>query len=570
MATMPTDVTYGKVTGRFLTAVGDGPDGDTLPDAAVPTGLTVKFTPKAGVFKTTSPSVTVVPKPITCTLDTDGNLLDPQNVFGVWLIAGLYSVTYAGASDFTLSGHEVEVTTAHTALSPLDLTVAMPPGVILTPTQYTELNGRITVLEESPGGGGGVTDHGALTGLADDDHAQYHTDTRGDARYYTKTANDALLAGKQATGDYATNTALTAGLATKAATLGSDDNYVTDAEKVKLGNLSGTNTGDQTLPTWSTLSGKPATFAPTIGATSTTAVAGDDARLTDARTPTTHTHTASQVSDSTTTGRALLTAADAAAARTTLALGTAATTAATAYATAAQGTKADTAVQPARAVSAGTGLTGGGDLSADRTLSVAYGTSAGTATQGNDARIGKINGTVAVSGTPTAGQTVVASSGTAAAWGPPASPDTYVFASVDTANSTVTAADATGLAIPALADGTYEFEVLAICSSTATTTGAQVGLGTAPSGATVNVGGNAVGSNNATVIGFWPTNAQLPFSAPSTGAPSTTGTFVGAIFKGVIVAASMASALAVTIKSEVAASSVSIKAGSYIRYRKVA
>ena len=33
------------------------------------------------------------------------------------------------------------------------------------------------------GGGGGVTDHGALTGLGDDDHAQYHTDARGDARY---------------------------------------------------------------------------------------------------------------------------------------------------------------------------------------------------------------------------------------------------------------------------------------------------------------------------------------------------------------------------------------------------
>jgi len=31
--------------------------------------------------------------------------------------------------------------------------------------------------------GAGVTDHGALTGLADDDHAQYHNDTRGDARY---------------------------------------------------------------------------------------------------------------------------------------------------------------------------------------------------------------------------------------------------------------------------------------------------------------------------------------------------------------------------------------------------
>lgn len=32
-------------------------------------------------------------------------------------------------------------------------------------------------------GGGGVTDHGALTGLADDDHTQYHNDARGDARY---------------------------------------------------------------------------------------------------------------------------------------------------------------------------------------------------------------------------------------------------------------------------------------------------------------------------------------------------------------------------------------------------
>jgi hypothetical protein len=31
--------------------------------------------------------------------------------------------------------------------------------------------------------GKGATDHGALTGLADDDHTQYHNDTRGDARY---------------------------------------------------------------------------------------------------------------------------------------------------------------------------------------------------------------------------------------------------------------------------------------------------------------------------------------------------------------------------------------------------
>lgn len=40
-----------------------------------------------------------------------------------------------------------------------------------------------------------------------------------------------------------------------------------------------------------------------------------------------------------------------------------------------------------RTISAGTGLTGGGDLSADRTLAANFGTSAGTIAQGNDSRI---------------------------------------------------------------------------------------------------------------------------------------------------------------------------------------
>ena len=35
--------------------------------------------------------------------------------------------------------------------------------------------------------GGGVTDHGLLSGLTDDDHTQYHTDARGDARYFQET-----------------------------------------------------------------------------------------------------------------------------------------------------------------------------------------------------------------------------------------------------------------------------------------------------------------------------------------------------------------------------------------------
>jgi len=46
--------------------------------------------------------------------------------------------------------------------------------------------------------GGGVTDHGALTGLTDDDHTQYLTQVRGDVRYYTKAQIDSMMAGKAA------------------------------------------------------------------------------------------------------------------------------------------------------------------------------------------------------------------------------------------------------------------------------------------------------------------------------------------------------------------------------------
>jgi hypothetical protein len=43
-----------------------------------------------------------------------------------------------------------------------------------------------------------TTDHGELTGLSDDDHTQYHNDTRGDARYYTKTQSDTNLSNHHA------------------------------------------------------------------------------------------------------------------------------------------------------------------------------------------------------------------------------------------------------------------------------------------------------------------------------------------------------------------------------------
>jgi len=53
-----------------------------------------------------------------------------------------------------------------------------------------DASGDVIATSGSGRSGGGVTDHGQLTGLSDDDHGQYHTDARGDARYYTRTALD--------------------------------------------------------------------------------------------------------------------------------------------------------------------------------------------------------------------------------------------------------------------------------------------------------------------------------------------------------------------------------------------
>ncbi|QIS16570.1 hypothetical protein [Nocardia arthritidis] len=69
---------------------------------------------------------------------------------------------------------------------------------------------------------------------------------------------------------------------------------------------------------WAGITGKPATFPPTIGASSTAAVAGDDPRLSDARPPLSHTHPVNQIADATALGRSLVTVADATTARTVI------------------------------------------------------------------------------------------------------------------------------------------------------------------------------------------------------------------------------------------------------------
>lgn len=57
------------------------------------------------------------------------------------------------------------------------------PTAVIVETLEVVLIESTEVGLQGPPGVDGVTDHGALTGLSDDDHSIYHTDARGDARY---------------------------------------------------------------------------------------------------------------------------------------------------------------------------------------------------------------------------------------------------------------------------------------------------------------------------------------------------------------------------------------------------
>lgn len=165
MSVMPPEITYGYVADRLVLAVGDGADGDRTPDARPAVGK-VKFTPKTKVMPVSSPTPgRVLPQAIEASLDADGYLIDDQGALGVWLVVGLYDVTYSFTAA-TVPGHEIEVTTAHTEAAPLYLTLAVPPGgPILTPSQYTELNDRLLIVEAAgPGGTGAVSSVNGQTG----------------------------------------------------------------------------------------------------------------------------------------------------------------------------------------------------------------------------------------------------------------------------------------------------------------------------------------------------------------------------------------------------------------------
>ena len=86
---LPSNVSYCTVTGRFLSAVGDGPDAGQEPDGTPVAGLKVTFSTSLNppVVKNATELVSIVITDIVCATDSGGFLLGPDGTQGVMLVA---------------------------------------------------------------------------------------------------------------------------------------------------------------------------------------------------------------------------------------------------------------------------------------------------------------------------------------------------------------------------------------------------------------------------------------------------------------------------------------------------
>ena len=137
----------------------------------------------------------VIEQPIDnrCLIWQDGrivnSLIDFTDYYTKDELDDLLAANLLAANDYTDDGLVLKADLEHTHILADILQSGATDGQVMT---WDDLLGEWIAASPITG----VTDHGLLTGLADDDHTQYHNDTRGDARYYTQAQVDTFLSGK--------------------------------------------------------------------------------------------------------------------------------------------------------------------------------------------------------------------------------------------------------------------------------------------------------------------------------------------------------------------------------------
>lgn len=394
-------------------------------------------------------------------------------------------------------------------------------------------DGKVPLAQLPSGLGGGSSDHGALTGLADDDHTQYHTDARGDARY------SAL--GHNHTGTYQP-------LAT---VLTNTTAVFTTAQETKL-------SGIATAATANSLTG-----------------------------------TANQITVSAATGNSTLSLPANVAVTTGLSVGTGAVPSIAALQVrnipAATGIVVDNSVGIERIQLYSRNITGVSRIESQNSLLQIYTYDVNDMTFGtSDAERMRITsaGAVSVSGafsaatvtdagnrvvtTLTAGSGIsisgTAPSLTISATGGGSDPWTWTKLASNSVVSTTAYASVSGMSFSAAANTTYLVEVFGAFQTAATTTG--IGLAfTVPAGSTI-IGGINVNSANTTVQRLMQ-RASGAVIAVSTGVP-TANTNIPIYGYWVIATGGTAGTVQLTQRSEIAASNTTLQAGITIMgYRSI-
>jgi hypothetical protein len=241
---------------------------------------------------------------------------------------------------------------------------------------------------------------------------------------------------------------------------------------------------------WTSIQSKPTTFAPIIGTGAADAVAANDARLTNARTPTAHTHAPSEI-----TGTAVITT--------------------------------------------------------DARLS--------------DARTPTTHSITALHSFPGGTSTFLRADGTFATPSGGSDPWTILKLTVDFTTTSATAVDVTGLGFAPTQNTNYMIEAVLFLRTATATVNPRTGFAW-PTNVTDGVMSIDTAQSATTQLTTRGNSAAALLAAVG-GLPNTTQSWPAFVYGAAVVGASPVGNLRVQVASETAGTTVTVKAGSYLRYR---